>query len=63
MNEHGWPRIPLEDDPADVLRKAQRGARIDIPELAHRTGIDEAVVQAWRSGDAVPSEDQARAVA
>ena len=58
-----WPRLALEDDPADVLRKAQRGAGIDIPELAHRTGIDEDVVQAWRSGDAVPSEDQARAVA
>ena len=59
----GWPQIGLEDDPADVLRKAQRGTGIDIPELAHRTGIDLHDVQAWRSGEAVPTEDQARAVA
>ncbi len=58
-----WPRIALEDDPADVLRKAQRGAGIDIPELARRIGIDVHEVEAWRSGDAVPAEDEARAVA
>jgi hydroxyacylglutathione hydrolase len=58
-----WPRIALEDDPADILRKAQRGAGIDIPELARRTGIDVHEVEAWRSGDAVPGEDEARAVA
>ncbi|GAC1570861.1 MAG: hypothetical protein NVS3B7_00220 [Candidatus Elarobacter sp.] len=58
-----WPRIALEDDPADVLRKAQRGAGIDVPELARRTGIDVREVQGWRDGAAAPSEDQARAVA
>jgi hydroxyacylglutathione hydrolase len=58
-----WPRISLEDDPADILRKAQRGVGIDIPELARRTGIDVHTVEAWRSGDAAPAEDEARAVA
>jgi hydroxyacylglutathione hydrolase len=58
-----WPRIALEDDPADVLRKAQRGVGIDIPELARRTRLDVHVVEAWRKGDAAPGEDEARAVA
>ena len=58
-----WPRIPLEDDPSDVLRKAQRGMGIDAAALAHRTGIDEAAIKAWVRGDGVPTEDQARAVA
>jgi glyoxylase-like metal-dependent hydrolase (beta-lactamase superfamily II) len=59
----GWPKIPLEDDPSDLLRKASRGARIDPAELAHRTGIDASAIQAWLKGDGVPTEDQARAVA
>jgi hydroxyacylglutathione hydrolase len=59
----GWPKIALEDDPSDVLRKASRGARIDPAELAHRTGIDAHAIQAWLKGDGVPDEDQARAVA
>jgi glyoxylase-like metal-dependent hydrolase (beta-lactamase superfamily II) len=58
-----WPRIPLEDDPSDVLRKAQRGTGIDAAALAHRTGIDQAAIKAWTRGDGVPTEDQARAVA
>jgi hydroxyacylglutathione hydrolase len=58
-----WPRIPLEDDPSDILRKAQRGTGIDAAALAHRTGIDEAAIKAWVRGDGVPTEDQARAVA
>ncbi|MDB5092311.1 MAG: hagH 2 [Candidatus Eremiobacteraeota bacterium] len=58
-----WPRIPLEDDPSDVLRKAQRGMGIDAAALAHRTGIDVAAIKAWTRGDGVPTEDQARAVA
>jgi hydroxyacylglutathione hydrolase len=58
-----WPRIPLEDDPSDLLRKASRGMGIDAGALAHRTGIDAAAIKAWLRGDAVPTEDQARAVA
>jgi hydroxyacylglutathione hydrolase len=59
----GWPRIALEDDPGDILRKASRGAGLSPAELAHRTGIDERAVAAWLKGDGVPTEDQARAVA
>jgi hydroxyacylglutathione hydrolase len=58
-----WPRIPLEDDPADLLRKAQRGNRLDDAELAHRTGLDAKALAAWKKGDGVPTEDQARVLA
>jgi glyoxylase-like metal-dependent hydrolase (beta-lactamase superfamily II) len=59
----GWPSIALEDDPSDLLRKALRGNRFSPNELARRVGLDERAVEAWLSGDGVPSEDQARAVA
>jgi hydroxyacylglutathione hydrolase len=59
----GWPRIPLEDDPGDILRKASRGRGVDVATLAHRTGIDAKAIAAWLKGDGVPTEDQARAVA
>jgi glyoxylase-like metal-dependent hydrolase (beta-lactamase superfamily II) len=59
----GWPRIPLEDDPSDILRKASRGVGVDGAELARRTGLDPAAIVAWIKGDGVPAEDQARAVA
>jgi glyoxylase-like metal-dependent hydrolase (beta-lactamase superfamily II) len=59
----GWPRIGLEDDPADLLRKASRGASLGTAELAHRTGIEERALAAWLKGDGVPTEDQARALA
>ena len=59
----GWPRIGLEDDPGDVLRKAMRGVRLDAPELERRTGIGAGAIAAWVKGDGVPSEDQARALA
>jgi hydroxyacylglutathione hydrolase len=58
-----WPRIPLEDDPSDLLRKAQRGAKLDDAELAHRVGLDAKAIAAWKRGDGVPTEDQARALA
>jgi hydroxyacylglutathione hydrolase len=58
-----WPRIPLEDDPADVLRKAQRGKRINSAVLGHRTGIDPEAIAGWVDGDGVPTEDQARELA
>jgi len=59
----GWPRIGLEDDPSDLLRKAMRGNRLDPAALAHRTGLDARAIEAWLKGDGVPAEDQARAVA
>ena len=59
----GWPKIALEDDPSDVLRKASRGAGLNPAELAHRTGIDQRAIAAWLKGDGVPAEDQARALA
>ena len=59
----GWPKIALEDDPSDILRKASRGARLDTEELARRTGIETRAIQAWLKGNGVPAEDQARALA
>jgi glyoxylase-like metal-dependent hydrolase (beta-lactamase superfamily II) len=56
-----WPRIPLEDDPADVLRKAMRGNGLDPAALAQRTGLEANAVQTWLRGDGVPTHDPARA--
>jgi hydroxyacylglutathione hydrolase len=53
----------LEDDPSDVLRKAQRGTGLSAARLAHITGIAEATIAAWTRGDGVPGEDEARAIA
>lgn len=53
----------LEDDFSDVLRKAQRGRRIDTAALAQLTGIDARTIDAWRAGNDVPSGDEARALA
>ncbi|HZO92699.1 MAG TPA: MBL fold metallo-hydrolase [Candidatus Baltobacteraceae bacterium] len=58
-----WPRIPLEDDPSDVLRKAMRGNALTPNELARRLGLQSAAIEAWLGGDGVPNEDQSRAVA
>ncbi len=63
MNTVNWPRIPLEDDPSDLLRKAMRGAGVDAAQLAQRTGLQTAAIEGWRSGEGVPTDDQARAVA
>ncbi len=59
----GWPKIALEDDPSDLLRKASRGAKLDPNALGHRTGIAPAAISAWLKGDGVPTEDQARSLA
>jgi glyoxylase-like metal-dependent hydrolase (beta-lactamase superfamily II) len=59
----GWPKIALEDDPSDLLRKASRGANLDPKALGRRTGIDPDAIGAWLKGDGVPTEDQARALA
>jgi glyoxylase-like metal-dependent hydrolase (beta-lactamase superfamily II) len=53
----------LEDDFSDVLRKAQRGTGIDETMLARSTGLDVQAIEAWRSGSALPSPDEARALA
>ena len=63
MTTADWPRIPLEDDPSDVLRKAMKGKRLDAASLAHRTGLDADAIVAWTRGNGVPSEGQARVVA
>jgi hydroxyacylglutathione hydrolase len=58
-----WPRIPLEDDPADLLRKGMRGNGLDPGTLAHRLGLETPAIEAWLAGDGVPNEDQSRAIA
>jgi len=58
-----WPRIALEDDPADVLRKAMRGAAVSTQEAARRAGLTGSDVAAWASGSGVPGGDEARALA
>ena len=58
-----WPRIPLEDDPSDVLRKAMRGNGLDAAELERRTGLPAAAIAGWTRGKGVPRETEARAVA
>ena len=44
------PRIPLEDNFADVIGKAQRGLGLDDDALARRAGLSAAVVRALRGG-------------
>ena len=56
----GWPKIALEDDPSDILRKASRGVGLDAAELARRTGLDGGAIAAWIKGDGIPAEDHAR---
>ena len=58
-----WPRIPLEDAPSDVLRKAMRGNGLDPAELARRTGLAAGAIAGWTRGQGVPGEDQARTLA
>jgi hydroxyacylglutathione hydrolase len=55
--------IALEDDFCDILRKAQRGTGFDNDALEQRTGILRAKIDAWVRGEALPSEDEARAIA
>jgi glyoxylase-like metal-dependent hydrolase (beta-lactamase superfamily II) len=44
------PRIPLEDNFDDVIKKAQRGLRLNDSELAKRAGVTPAEVEAIRHG-------------
>src|SRR5476651_648719 len=53
----------LEDDFSDVLRKAQRGTRVATASLAKATGLDADVIEGWKRGEGVATEDEARALA
>ena len=44
------PRIPLEDNFDDVIKKAQRGLRLNDSELAQRAGVTPADLRALRGG-------------
>jgi glyoxylase-like metal-dependent hydrolase (beta-lactamase superfamily II) len=44
------PRIPLEDNFDDVIKKAQRGLRLSDGELAQRAGVTPAELRALRGG-------------
>ena len=54
-------RIPLEDNVDDVIKKAQRGLRLDDAELGRRAGLDAAAVRALKTG--APGEAALRAIA
>ena len=53
----------LEDEFTDVFRKAKRGTGTGDAALAAATGISTADLAAWGSGERVPSDDAARAIA
>jgi len=53
----------LEDEFADVLKKAQRGTGLSADDLAKMTGIDAARINAWAAGEVHASDQEARAIA
>jgi hydroxyacylglutathione hydrolase len=53
----------LEDEFTDILRKAKRGNRIEDTEIAAETGLSLADLTAWGTGERVPNDDEARALA
>jgi len=53
----------LEDEFADILKKAQRGLGLSAEELARITGIGASGIKAWAAGKALASDDEARAIA
>lgn len=55
--------MALEDEFSDVLTKAMRGARHSVASVARNTGLASADISGWAAGRAVPSEEQARALA
>jgi glyoxylase-like metal-dependent hydrolase (beta-lactamase superfamily II) len=57
MNKH----IPLEDKMPDILGKAMRGLQLSVPEVAARSGVSEAAVEALCEG--AFQEEAVRAVA
>lgn len=52
----------LEDEFADVLKKAQRGTGIATPDLAKMTGLQASLISAWTAGEGAPDDAQARAL-
>lgn len=56
-------RLPLEDEFADVLKKAQRGTGVSIDALARATGLDASEINDWANGRGHPGDDEARAMA
>src|SRR5208283_1003947 len=46
----GMPRIPIEDNFDDVIKKAQRGLRLNDSELAPRAGVTPAELRTLRGG-------------
>ncbi|MGH7706596.1 MAG: MBL fold metallo-hydrolase [Vulcanimicrobiaceae bacterium] len=58
-----FSQFALEDDPADILRKAKRGTGIGDARIAAATGITIGSLAAWTEGSGVPSDDEARAIA
>lgn len=54
---------PLEDEFADVLRKAMRGIAADAKGLALTSGVELQVISAWLAGNGQPTREQARALA
>jgi glyoxylase-like metal-dependent hydrolase (beta-lactamase superfamily II) len=55
--------MPLEDEFGDVLTKAMRGTGASAAALAQATGLHASDIDAWRRGQATPSDEQARALA
>jgi hydroxyacylglutathione hydrolase len=55
--------VVLEDDFCDILKKAQRGAGVDTPTLAARSGLAPAAIAAWCDGTTAPGDDEARTLA
>lgn len=53
----------LEDEFGDVIGKARRGLGLAVEEVARRTGIPEATIEALEACHARPTDDQARALA
>ncbi len=56
-------KLDLEDTFGDIVRKAARGTRIELPELAARAGVDEARVVQFTRDEAAPTESEARSLA
>ena len=43
--------IPLEDNAADIIGKAQRGLGISDSELAEKAGLNAQIIRKLRDGD------------
>ncbi|MDQ6930256.1 MAG: MBL fold metallo-hydrolase [Candidatus Eremiobacteraeota bacterium] len=53
----------LEDEFADILKKAQRGTGLDTQTLARQSGLTASLISDWGAGKSVPDDTQARALA